>query len=183
MSKKRICGLTCIILTAGLIISSVLIISLNSMEIIRDLDIQNPDGTTGTVFVVFRPGVTGFNEGVVNEFVRGLVDSDWRVEVTTCSSQTPTNVTGYDLIVLGSPTNGGMPHASILDYLARVDLLGKPVVLILTSGGLGGTGPGYFRNTTIDANGVVLLELQFAILESDAGSRAYTAGTEVSLTP
>jgi hypothetical protein len=183
MNKKRICGLTCIILITGLILSIVIVTSLNSVEIIRDLEIQNPDGTKGTVFVVFRPGLTGFNEGVVNEFVRGLVDSDWRVEVTTCSSQTPTNVTLYDLIVLGSPVNGAKPHASMLEYLTRIDFLGKPVVLILTSGGLGGTGMDYFGNATIAANGVILAEMQYAILESDAGSRAYTTGTEISLTP
>ena len=183
MSKKQICGLTCIIVIAGLIISGVIIVNLNGAEIVRDVVINNPDGLTGTVFVVFRPGLTGFNEGVVNEFVRGLVDSDWRVEVTTSSSVTPTNVTGYDLIVLGSPTNGARPHASMLDYLTRVDFEGKPVVLILTSGGFGGAGLELFGNATEDANGVVLSSMQFAIFEADAGSRAYTAGTEVSLEP
>ena len=183
MNKKRICGLTCIIVIAGLIISGVVIVNLNSAEIVRDVVIHNPDGSTGTVFVVFRPGLTGFNEGVVNEFVRGLVDSDWRVEVTTSSSVTPTNVTGYNLIVLGSTTNGAKPHASMLDYLTRVDFEGKPVVLILTSGGIGGSGIDYFTNATTDANGVILSTLQFQIFEADAGSRAYTAGTEVSLEP
>jgi hypothetical protein len=183
LNKKRICGLTCIILVAGLIVSSVVILGLNSVETIRDVEVQNPDGTTGTVFVVFRPGVSGFNEGVVNEFVRGLVDSDWRVEVTTSSSQTPTNVTKYDLIVLGSPTNGAMPHVSMLDYLVRVDLLGKPVVLILTAGGFGATELDYFKNVTSAANGVILSAMEFTIFESDAGSRAYTAGTEISLSP
>jgi flavorubredoxin len=181
LNKKRICGLTCVIIIAGLITSVVIVTSLNSTEIVRDLEIQNPDGSTGTVFVVFRPGLTGFNEGVVNEFIRGLVDSDWRVEVTTCSRQTPTNVTAYDLIVLGSPVNGGRPHEAMLAYLTRVNLQGKPVVLILTSGGIGGTSIDYFRNATIDANGTVHSTFQFQILESDAGERAYTAGTELTL--
>jgi NAD(P)H-dependent FMN reductase len=105
------------------------------------------------------------------------------VEVTTSSSVTPTNVTAYDLIVLGSPTNGAKPHASMLDYLTHVDFEGKPVVLILTSGRFVGAGLDHFRNATIDANGVVLSSMQFAIFEADAGSRAYTAGTEVSLEP
>lgn len=165
----------------GLIASTVIIVSINSRETIREVEIQNPDGTTGTVFVVFRPGVTSFNEEIVSEFIRGLVDSDWRVEVTTTSQQTPTNVTGYDLIVLGSPVNGGMPHESMLAYLTRVDFGGKPVFLILTSGGLGGPGLDYFRNATIDANGTVHGEIQCQILESDARNRAYTAGTEISL--
>jgi flavorubredoxin len=117
----------------------------------------------------------------MNEFIRGLVDSDWRVEVTTCSHQTPTNVTAYDLIALGSPVNGGKPHEAMLAYLTRVDLQGKPVVLILTSGGIGGTSMDFFRNATIDANGAVHSTLQFQIFESDAGERAYLAGTEITL--
>lgn len=181
MNKKRICGLTCVILIAGLIVTTMIVVSLNSAEIIRDLEIQNPDGSEGTVFVVFRPGLTSFNEDIVNEFIRGLVDSDWRVEVTTSSQQTPINVTAYDLIVLGSPVNGGKPHESMLGYLTRVDFEGKPVVLILTSGGLGGPGIDYFKNATIDANGVVHSAMQFQLFEADARNRAYTAGTEISL--
>ena len=181
MNKKRICGMTCVILIAGLITSFVVITALNSIETIRDVEIRNPDGSKGTVFVVFRPGLTSFNEDIVNEFIRGLIASDWRVEVTTTSQQTPTNVTGYDLIVLGSPTNGAKPHASMLDYLTRADFEGKPVVLILTSSGIGETGIEHFRNATIDANGVVLSELLFQIFETGARDRAYTAGTEISL--
>jgi len=152
------------------------------MPTIRELEIQNPDGATGTVFVVFRPGVTGFNEGVVNEFVRGLVDSDWRVEMTTTSIETPTNVTGYDLIVLGTPVNGGQPHAAMIEYLTRVDFLGKPVVLIVTSGG-DSAEPAFnvFRNATINANGTIHGEFHAWLLESNAASRAYTAGTDVTL--
>jgi flavodoxin len=105
------------------------------------------------------------------------------VEGTTSSQQTPTNLTSYDLIVLGSPINGDQPHQSMQDYLTRVDFDGKPIVLILTSGGgPTETGMGRFRNATINANGLVLDELQYGIFETDAIDRAYTAGTEISLT-
>jgi flavorubredoxin len=182
MNRKRICCLFCFISIIGLIASTMIVVSLNSAEIIRDVEIQNSDGSKGTVFVVFRPGLTSFNEDVVNGFIRGLVDSDWRVEVTTSSQQTPTNVTNYDLIVLGSPVNGDQPHQSMQDYLTRVDFDGKPVLLILTSaGGPTETAIGRFRNATLNANGLVLNELQFGILETDAIDRAYTAGTEISL--
>ena len=180
MSKKRICSLICVITVVGLVASTAVILGLNGRATIRDVEVQNPDGATGTVFVVFRPGVTSFNEDIVDEFIRGLIDSDWRVEVTTTSQQTPTNVSTYDLIVLGSPVNGGMPHQSMLDYLASVDFDGKPVVLILTSGGEDGPGMGRFSNETISANGTVYGEYQYVLFEQGARSRAYTDGTEVS---
>ncbi len=181
MNKKKICSLFCVISIIGLVTSVVIVVSLNSVETIREVEIQNPDGLTGTVFVVFRPGITSFNEAIVNEFIRGMVDSDWRVEVTTTSAQTPTNITAYDLIVLGSPVNGDSPHAAMLDYLTRVDFEGKPVFLILTSGGLGDSSMDRFRNATINANGVVHGEAQYQLFEGDAGTRAYAAGTELTL--
>ncbi|MGY5878740.1 MAG: hypothetical protein RTV31_00760 [Candidatus Thorarchaeota archaeon] len=183
MNKKRICSLICIVGIVGMIASAVIIVSLNSVVTIRDLEIQNPDGTTGTAFVVFRPGITTFNEDIVNAFINGLVESDWRVEVITTSDQTPTNVTAYDLIVLGAPVNGVQPHTAMLAYLTRADFEGKPVQLILTMGGSGADAIISFRNATISANGVVHAELIFALLESGAANRAYTAGTEVTLSP
>lgn len=182
MSKKRICSLLCVIVIAGLITTTVVVVGLNSREIIRDIEIRNPEGATGTAFVVFRPGVTSFNEDIVNEFVRGLVDSDWRVEITTTSAEAPTNVTAYDLVVLGSPVNGAQPHQSMQDYLARANFQGKPIVLILTSGGEDSSDAmGVFGDATEDANGVVHSELPFWIFDSGALGRAYTAGTEFSL--
>jgi flavorubredoxin len=181
MNKKRICGLICVIFIAGITTTSLLVVSLNSREIVQDVVVQNPDGSKGTVFVVFRPGLTSFNQDIVNEFIRGLIESDWRVEVTTSSQQTPTNVTTYDLIVLGSPVNGAKPHESMLAYLTRANFEGKPVVLILTSGFVGGPGLDAFENATTDANGVIISAMQFQIFEADARSRAYTAGTEISL--
>ncbi len=183
MNKKRLCGMICVITMIGLIATSVTVVSFNSREIVQDLEIRNPGGTNGTVFVVFRPGVTSFNQDIVNEFIRGLVDSDWRVEVTTSSPETPTNVSTYDLVVLGSPVNGAKPHQSMLDYLARANFSGKPVVLILTSGGEDGPGMIYFENATMDAQGVVLSEFQYTIFEAGVGNMAYTAGTEVTLSP
>jgi len=166
----------------GLIATTVIIVGINSRPTISDVDIQNPDGLTGTVFVVFRPGVTGFNEEIVNEFIRGLIDSDWRVEVTTTSEETPTNVTGYDLIVLGSPVNGGQPHEAMQNYLARVDFEGKPVALILTSGGEDASAAfEVFRDATTGANGTIHDEFHYWIFDSNARNNAYTAGTEISL--
>jgi flavorubredoxin len=169
-----------VIAIVGLVATVGIVVVLNGREIVRPLEIQNPTGSRGTAFVVFRPGLTSFNEDVVNAYIRGLIHSDWRVAVTTSSQQTPTNVTVYDFIVLGCPTNGDMPHQSMLDYLARVNFGGKPVVLILTSGGDGLTSMGHLRNATIDANGTVLSELRYQLLQSNATDSAYAAGDAIT---
>jgi hypothetical protein len=181
MRKRRLCSLILVISVLGLVITGVFVVAYNGRETVRPVETLNPAGLTGTVFVVFRPGVTSFNEDVVNAFIRGLVDSDWRVNVTTTSTQTPTNVTGYDLIILGSPTNGGQPHAAMLAYLERVDFEGKPVVLILTSGGNGIPSIHVFGNATVAADGVIHGEYRYQLWATGAIDAAYTAGTEITL--
>ena len=182
MNKKRVCGLFCVILMVSLIVSTMVIVSLNSREDVRNLEIKNSGGTTGTAFVVFRSGVTSFNEDVVNQFVNGLIELDWCIAITTASPQTATNVTGYDLIVLAAPVNGGVPHQFMQDYLARADFDGKPVVLILTSGGESSTAAmNTFREETTSANGVVHTELPFWIFDSTALDSAFISGSEFSL--
>jgi flavorubredoxin len=74
------------------------------MEIIRDFETLNPDGLEGEALVVFRPGISLFQEDMTNAFVEGLVEKDWIVNITTSSSQTPINIHDYDLLVLGTPT-------------------------------------------------------------------------------
>ncbi|NHJ14906.1 MAG: hypothetical protein EAX95_14590 [Candidatus Thorarchaeota archaeon] len=172
----------CVIVVVGLIATTIVVVSLNSREIIQDIEIQNADGATGTVFVVSRPGLTGFHVGTMNEFIRGLVDADWRVEVTTPSSQTLTNVTSYDLVILACPVNGASPHQAMQDYLARVDFGGRPVILVLTSGGEDASpAMGVFNDLVVDANGVVQDELSYWLLDGAAAGTAYTDGTQVTL--
>lgn len=166
----------------GLIVTTMVIVSLNFRDDIRDLDTRNPDGITGTVFVAFRAGVTSFNEDIVNEFVRGLIEQDWSIDITTTSTETPTNVTGYGFVVLACPVNGGMPHQFMLDYLARANFEGKPIVLILTSGGENSTAAmEIYRQTTVGANGVVHTELPYWLLDGTAFASAYADGSEFSL--
>jgi len=163
----------------ALIISTVVIVNLTFREDIRDLEIRNPSGTTGTAFVAFRPGVTFFSEDITNEFVRGLIESDWRIEITTTSSETQTNMTGYDIIFLSCPVNGGAPHQSMKDYLARADFEGKDVVLILTSGGDNSTpAMTVYRSLVISANGVVHSEYSYWLLDGMAMTTAYTDGVD-----
>ncbi len=181
MRRRRLCSIVLVVIVASLVVTSVAVVAYNGRATIRDVQTLNPAGATGTVFVVFRPGVTSWNEDIVNAFVRGLVDSDWRVNITTTSSQTPTNVTGYDLIVLGSPTNGGQPHVAMLGYLERVDFQGKPVALILTSGGNGIPSIYVFGNATVAANGVVHGTYRYQLWATGALDAAYTAGTEITL--
>ena len=57
---------------------------------------------------------------VVYAFADGLVENDWRVEVTTASSQAPTDLSAYSLLVLGSPVYADIPSATIKRHVERI---------------------------------------------------------------
>jgi hypothetical protein len=56
--------------------------------------------------------------------------------MVTASSQAPTDLTGYTLLVIGGPIYGGQPSKPVQDYMARLgDLGGMRVYALLTSAG------------------------------------------------
>ena len=87
-----------------------------------------------------------------------------------------------DVKVSASPVVGGAPHQIMQDYLTHVDLGGKPVILILTSGGADASpAMEVFNDLIVDANGDVHDELSYWLLDQLGARTAYTDGTEVSL--
>jgi flavorubredoxin len=105
-------------------------------EVVSDIKVLNPESDKGTALVVYHPGQTDFHEKVTHAFAEGLVSSGWRVEMTTASSQAPTDLSGYDLLVVGGPTYG--PSQPIAKYVKRLgDLGGKRTAILIT--GLGAT--------------------------------------------
>jgi flavorubredoxin len=96
----------------------------------------NPDGSTGTALVVYHPGRSGFQEMFIHAFSEGLVSNGWRVEISTVSKETPTDLSGYDLLVLSAPTYDWVPAKPIPRYLERLgDLEGQPTAVILSAAG------------------------------------------------
>lgn len=109
-----------------------------SKEVVSEVMILNAEAKEGTALVVYHPGLTGFHEKATHAFAEGLVSSGWRVEITTASSQAPSDLSSYDLVVLGGPTYQGGPARPVQNYVERLgDLGGKRTVAIVS--GLGRT--------------------------------------------
>ncbi len=95
----------------------------------------NPQSSMPKALVVSDPGISWFESGVADAFARGLTPN-WHVEVTTASAQTPTDLTGYSLLVLSSPIYGGEPSKPLQSYMARLGSLGGiKVATVLTGAG------------------------------------------------
>ncbi len=132
---------------------------LNS-EAVQEIEVHNPEGEAGRALVVYHPGRGSFHPRVVSGFVEGLASGGWRVEVSTASPQAPTDLAGYDLLVLGSPTYWFAPSQAIRRYLRRLgDLAGQRTVTIITGLGAGGRSSAIMQRLVRAANGDLLKAL------------------------
>jgi flavorubredoxin len=82
------------------------------------------------------------------------------VEITTVNSQTPTDISSYDLLVLGWPTYIFSPSLPIRRYLKRIgDLKNKDVVILCTAAGYPGESCEKMRSIVQGTNGNVVKTL------------------------
>ncbi len=123
-------------------------------DVVSEVKTLNPGGDVGTAFVVYHAGKSDFQQRVISGFVEGLVSTGWRVELTTASDQTPTNLSAYDLLVLGGPTYIFTPNRPIRRYLSRLgDLRGQRTVTIITAMGAGSRSSSIMERLVREANG------------------------------
>jgi hypothetical protein len=184
-TRRRIMLLIVVGIVAAIIITVAVFGVLSTREISRDVTVHNADGDTGTAFVVIRPGIGSTQDDVTDGMIEGLVKADWRVESTSSHKGTPTNVSGHDMFVFGTPTYGSRPHGTLLDWLKRVDLEGKPVVLLVTSGGEEGgkAAADVLREAVEDANGKVIDELVLTTGDGSAVDKARDLGKDYTSIP
>jgi hypothetical protein len=105
-------------------------------DVVSGVEVINPGGSK-TALVVYQAGLTSFPKDTSYAFANGLAASGWRVEVTTASSQAPSDLSKYSLLVLGFPVYGGSPGKVIIGYVDRVgDLHGLNTVIMALNGNL-----------------------------------------------
>jgi len=133
-----------------------------SKEVVSQVEVLNPGGERGTALLVYHPGRRGFLHSLIQAFAGGLVSGGWRVEITTASQQAPTDVSGYDLLVLGGPTYFWTPVRPIRAYVRRLGgLEGKPTVTIVTGFGATGRSKSIMEKLVQEANGKLVNSLTF----------------------
>ena len=149
-----------IIILGALTAAVVLSYAWLNKEIVSEIEVWNPAGDKGTALLVYHPGKGGFGQRVTSALVEGLISNGWRVERTTPSAQAPTDLSGYDLLVLGGPTYWFTPSRPIHRYLRRLgDLAGKRTVTIITGLGAGDRSNSIMENDVQEANGDLVKSL------------------------
>ena len=104
-------------------------------DYVSGIDVLNVDGSE-TALIIYHPGLSSFMKDVTYAFADGLVENGWKVEITTASSQVPTDLSEYSLLAVGSPIYAGNPSPTIKRHLERIgDLQEMDTVILITSGG------------------------------------------------
>jgi flavorubredoxin len=113
-------------------------VSIMNSEKITPIKALNPQSSGPKALIVYQNGLTDFQSKATESFAQSLVSNGWHVEMTTASSQTPTDFKDISLLVLGSPIYGGQTSVPLQTYMKRLGSLGGlRVVTLLTGAGAG----------------------------------------------
>lgn len=146
-------------------------------EIATPLEVLNAEGSK-TALVIYHPGLTAFSQNVSYSFANGLAANGWCVEIATASTQAPTNLSSYSLLVLGWPIYDFNPGPTITNLVGRLgNLQGIDTVVLFIGGGLNPLdAQGKMNKIVQDANGTVIQTVQafrggnvWSVIEEQAG--------------
>ena len=172
---------------AVIVISAVLVayIGLNlNKDVVSGIDIVNPDGSKSAL-IVYQPGLSSFPRDVSYAFGNGLAASGWRVEITTASSQAPSDLSKYGLIVLGFPCYGASPGTAIIRYVDRLaNLQGIDTVIVACAAGSPGGSVDTMTQKVQAAGGTFKESLSLFTIAPNEGNGTATdiarqAGTQI----
>jgi flavorubredoxin len=153
-------------------------------DYVSGVETLNANGAR-TALIIYHPGLSSFMEDVAYAFADGLAENGWKVEITTASSQAPTDMSGYSLLALGSPVYADGPSPTIKRHIERIgDLSGIDTVLLVTSAGSDGGAEASMQQTVEEHNGSVELVLSlFNSVPNDGDplSIAKQAGRDLSI--
>jgi hypothetical protein len=115
--------------------------------------------TTGRALIVYHRGrgEAQLQRHLQEAFAEGLVGNGWQVDLTTASRETPTDLSRYDLLVLGAQAYNWSPARPIVEYLDRMDKLnGKAIVAVVSGGGMADRAMRILQARIVEAGGSIV---------------------------
>lgn len=122
-----------------------------------DIQVLNQEGAK-TALVIYHPGLTDYAKNVTYTYAEALAKAGWRVEITTPSTQAPTDIAKYQLLVLCWAIYDLNPAPTIINQIHRLgNLGGVDTTIIIIGGGLDPLNVKDSMNRIVsDANGNVV---------------------------
>lgn len=104
--------------------------------------LEPPGATVGKALVVYNPGLSGQPRDVAMTLGHQLVAEGYAVMVAGVNNEAAANITGYDVIIVGSPNYGGKASSTIEEYLKAFSPTEQVKLGVFTTTG----GSGYDQN-------------------------------------
>lgn len=97
---------------------------------------QIAEGQAGRALILYHPSRDAhFSDDVTEALARGFEEQGFAVERWTITSETPGRPLGFDSVAIVSNTFFWAPDWPTMRYVARADLTGQNVVMIICGGG------------------------------------------------
>ncbi|MFZ1104807.1 MAG: hypothetical protein WAN86_18485 [Hyphomicrobiaceae bacterium] len=111
--------------------------------------------------IIFHPGRGGLQAKLQRRLAETMAGEGWRVDLVTAHRSSPTDASGYDLVILAAPTYNFRPARPLLDHLVRmISLRGKRVGLVLTGGGMTDAAMAFLRRRIQERGARVVCALE-----------------------
>jgi flavodoxin len=95
-----------------------------------------PDGDIrGKALVVYDPGITGGTRTAAFHIADELKSRGYEVKLAGARSTEAMNLSGFDFLVLGSPTYGAQPTGPVKSYLNNLQVQGNMVAGVYSLAG------------------------------------------------
>jgi hypothetical protein len=157
-------GATAIVMASAVFCAELLFILGMTARVNREVEsplVTVRGGSVGRALVVYHSTRGGLMRGLQEALATGLQAQGWQADVSTASRVTPTDLSGYQLLVLGAPCYNREPARPILAYLNRLgDLRGIPVVIVVTGFNRTDRAMQILRDRVRQAHGQVLDEVE-----------------------
>ena len=143
-------------------------------DVITELTIKNPQGAKAAL-ILYHPGLTSFSHDIAYAYADGLVSNNWRVELTTSSTQAPTNTSKYDLLVILSNTYAFTPDKPTTRQLERMgNLDGIQTVLITLGAGSAQESKKSLESMVSSSNGDIIQSMVLYSVAPNEGNKSAT---------
>jgi flavorubredoxin len=87
-----------------------------------DSEILKPDGAiTGKALVVYDPGLSGGTKTAATYMAEDLTTKGYEVKLASVKSGNLSDLSGYNFLIVGSPTYGAKPTEPITSYLNSLE--------------------------------------------------------------
>ena len=94
-----------------------------------------PDSNvTGKALIVYDPGYSGETKNVASSMAQDLKSKGYEVKLAGVSSNYASNITGYDVLIFGSPTYAAAPSGIVKSYLKGLNIPPNVTVGVFSTG-------------------------------------------------